>query len=116
MQIYNRWTTKEMTSAYGLVRYKYTCKDLDEGLRKYGADVDTDAYSNLQILHNFYEGLSILVKRNLINIGMVEDLFSQRIVWHWERHKPAFVAVRERLKDPTQYDSIEYLYNEMKKR
>jgi hypothetical protein len=61
MQIYNRWTSKDMTSAYGLVRYKYQWEDYEEGMRKYGPDVDVDAYSNLQILHNFYEGLGILV-------------------------------------------------------
>jgi len=89
---------------------------VDDAFRKYGADVDIDAYSNLQILHNFYEGIGILVKRNLINISMVEDLFSQRIIWHWERFNHAFIAARELTEDPTQYDSIEYLYNELKKR
>jgi hypothetical protein len=76
----------------------------------------TRAYSNLQILHNFFEGLGLLVKRGLIDITMVEDLFSQRILWHWENFKPAYLMARNMLNDPTQYDSIECLYKEMTQR
>jgi hypothetical protein len=116
MQIYNRWTAKDMAAAYGLVRYKYSWQSVEESFEKYLPDKDIDAYSNLQILHNFFEGLGLLVKRGLIDITMVEDLFSQRILWHWERHKPVYLQARTMLNDPTQYDSIEYLYNLMKQR
>ena len=116
MQIYNRWTAKDMAAAYGLVRYKYSWETAEESFEKYLPDKDIDAYSNLQILHNFFEGLGLLVKRGLIDITMVEDLFSQRIIWHWERHKPAYLRARTMLNDPTQYDSIEYLYDQMMQR
>jgi hypothetical protein len=116
MRIYNRWTSKEMTSAYGLVRWLYTWETPNEAFEKYMPKTDADAYSNHQILHNFYEGLGVLVKRGLIDINLVEDLFSQRIVWHWERFEKLFLRAREITGDYSQYDSMEYLYHEMKHR
>jgi hypothetical protein len=118
MQIYNRWTAKDMTTAYGLTRFQYT-KEWDtpeEAFEKFIYDFNAEVYSNLQILHNFYEGLGVLVKKKLIDIELVEDLFSKRIMWHWIRNKPAFLHARKELDDPTQYDGIEYLYNIMKQR
>lgn len=118
MQVYNRLTAKDMTAAYGLVRYQYPKEwdTVEEGFSRVVDDFDVEMYSNNQILHNFYEGLGVLVKKGLIDIELVEDLFSKRIIWHWEHHAPAFLHARKILDDPTQYDGIEYLYNLMKQR
>jgi hypothetical protein len=57
------------------------------------------------------------VKKGLIDVELVEDLLSQRIIWIWENLLDPFVSeVRKDTDDPTQYDSIEYLYNLMKHR
>jgi hypothetical protein len=57
------------------------------------------------------------VKKGLIDISLVEDLFSKRIIWIWENILGQGIdKVRSYADDPTQYDSIEYLYNLMKKR
>jgi hypothetical protein len=56
------------------------------------------------------------VKKGLIDISLVEDLFSQRIIWHYDRYKSVFKEARIMADDPTQYDHIEYLYHEMKHR
>jgi tRNA isopentenyl-2-thiomethyl-A-37 hydroxylase MiaE len=82
MQIYNRWNSKEMTTAYEKLR-----------------------------------GLGMLVKRGLIDVEMVEDLLSNRVIWYWETHvQPYADNVRERLNDPTMYDSLEHLYSMLKQR
>ena len=116
--VINDMTAKDMTAAYGLARYQYTKErdTVEEGFTRVVDDFDVEMYSNNQILHNFYEGLGVLVKKGLIDIELVEDLFSKRIIWHWERHAPAFLHARKILDDPTQYDGIEYLYNLMKQR
>jgi len=68
-------------------------------------------------LNAFFEGLGVFVKKGLIDIELVEDLFSQRIIWLWENlQKPTIMDTRKGTDDPTQYNSFEYLYNEMKKR
>ena len=68
-------------------------------------------------LNAFFEGLGVLVKKGLIDIELVEDLLSQRIIWYWETvHQPMIKDTRRITDDPTQYDSFEYLYHEMRKR
>jgi hypothetical protein len=80
-------------------------------------DFDLDHVATRQMFITFFEGLGMLVKRGLIDIEMVEDLFSGRIIWYWETQVAPYVdKVRQNLNDPTQADSIEYLYNVMKQR
>ena len=70
----------------------------------------------MQTLNAFFEGVGVLVKKRLIDIELVEDLLSQRILWYWEKTKPIATVIRRELNDPTQLDSVEYLYNQMKQR
>jgi hypothetical protein len=47
---------------------------------------------------------------------MVDDLLAGRIRWFWETFEPAANDFRKYVNDPRLYDSIEYLYHEMKHR
>jgi hypothetical protein len=117
MQIYNRWASREIMKAYGVVRYKYTeWKNFDELWKQTSPAIDPEQYADHMILHAFYEGLGVLVKKGLIDVSLVEDLFAGRIMWHYERYKSAFKDARIKAGDPKMYNSIEYLYNEQKKR
>ena len=69
-----------------------------------------------QIMITYLEGLGMLVKQGLINIELVEDLFAGRILWFWETFGPICEIRRKQIGDPNMYDSIEYLYNELKQR
>ena len=77
MQIYNRWNSRDFLKAYGLIRYKYTFNNLDEWMSKYGPDVDPEAYANQMTINTFFEGLGVIVKKGLIDISLVEDLFTK---------------------------------------
>jgi hypothetical protein len=117
MQVYNRWNQRDVVKAYGLSRYQHIYENFDDFLQKYHVTVDPEAYADLMTLSFFFEGLGILVKKGLIDISLVEDLFSQRIIWFWEEKAiPNVLRARQLANDPTQYDSIEYLYNVMKQR
>jgi hypothetical protein len=76
-----------------------------------------DQASTRQMFVSFFEGLGMLVKRQLIDITMVEDLFSNRVIWWWETHIAPYIDnVREQLDDPAIADSAEYLYNVLRQR
>jgi hypothetical protein len=70
----------------------------------------------IHCLNQYFEGIAVLVETELLDIKLVENLFSRRIIWFWKRMETMFTHVRKRLNDPTQYDSLERLYHEMKKR
>jgi hypothetical protein len=115
-QIYNRWNSRDVVKSYGLVRYRHQLKSNDELLDQNGLLKDPELYTDYQTLNNFFEGLGVLVKKGMVDIGWVEELFAGRIIWYWEHLEPLYMDARKRLNDPTQYSNIEYLYNEMMRR
>ena len=63
------------------------------------------------------QGRPLIKKIGTIDIDMVDDLFSNRILWWWDEYmKPFFLKFHERVNDPTMYDSIESLTDEIKMR
>ena len=64
----------------------------------------------------FFEELGILLHRKLVDISLVDDLFSGPIIRFWEASKPYIEEARKRLNEPQYAEYFEYLYNEMKKR
>jgi len=64
----------------------------------------------------FYEGVGVLLHRKLIDIDLVDDLFSAAILQAWEKLEPIIKTTRERRKRPQIWEWFEYLYYEVKKR
>jgi hypothetical protein len=64
----------------------------------------------------FFEGVGILLYRKLIDIELVDDLFSIAIKQMWEKVKPIVEGVRKERNLPQYWEYFEYLYNEMQKR
>jgi hypothetical protein len=114
MQIYNRWNSKELIHAYGQVRFTYQWTDFSDMWKKYNPEVNPEAYANFMLLMTFFEGLGVLVMKGLVDVALVEDLLSERVIWYWENvAKGSRDDARKFVKDPTQGDHIEYLYHEM---
>ncbi len=64
----------------------------------------------------FFEGIGVLVKRKLISMDLVDDLFTIPILDAWKKMKPLVEGRREQLKRPQTLEWFEYLYKEMQKR
>ena len=64
----------------------------------------------------FFEELGILLHRKLVDISLVDDLFSGPIIRFWEASRPYIEQARKHLNEPQYAEYFEYLYNEMKKR
>nr|MDO8133744.1 hypothetical protein [Candidatus Njordarchaeum guaymaensis] len=64
----------------------------------------------------FFEGVGVLVKRKLISMDLVDDLFSTAIKQCWERMASVTKEARIRRKSSAIGEWFEYLYNELKKR
>jgi hypothetical protein len=118
MDLYNRWNTSEVAQQYGKVRFKYHIANYEDYLRIVGYDNEelgnVEAFSDFQNLAQFFNGIGVLVKRKLIDIALVEDLLSQRVIWWWEMYRPICLGAREVTDDPEMYENMEYLYNAMK--
>ena len=64
----------------------------------------------------FFEELGILLHRKLVDISLVDDLFSGPVRRFWKACKPYVEEARKQLNEPTYAEYFEYLYDEMKKR
>ena len=64
----------------------------------------------------FFEGIGVLLHRKLIDIDLVDDLFTAPVKMQWERMKPLVKDYRKERNLPTIFEYFEYLYNELQKR
>ena len=67
-------------------------------------------FADYHNLAQFFEGIGVLVKRQLIDIDLVEDLLSDRVLWWWEMYQPICIGARQVTNDPEMYENMEYLY------
>jgi hypothetical protein len=64
----------------------------------------------------FFEGIGILLKRKLIDIELVDDMFTSPIKRTWEKVKDITLEARKVRDEPEMFEWFEYLYNKIKKR
>lgn len=83
-------------------------RDYNDFVKKYG--------SWAPMAGIFFEGVGVLLKRNLIDIGLVDDLFSGPIKMFWEKSRSVVEDARKQLDYPEYAEYVEYLHNEMQKR
>jgi hypothetical protein len=113
MRLYAIFGSTEFQKAYHEIM-TVEIKDYADASKKYRTNVEVlAAFYSVGV---FFEGIGVLVKRELINIDLVDDLFSGPISDTWEKIKPIVEGRRIQRKSPQTLEWFEYLYNEMKKR
>ena len=95
---------EEMQRADAFRKAKF--ENFEEFEEKYYVEARRDA--------DLWENVGVLVKRKLVDISLVADLFN--VSFRWEKLKPWVEETRRRYNSPKVYEWFEYLYNEVKKR
>jgi hypothetical protein len=67
-------------------------------------------------INTFFEGIGVLLYRKLIDIRLVDDLFTAPVNMVWDKMKDGIAEARKEFGQPTIFEWFEYLYNEMKRR
>ena len=112
MQIYDPFRGKEFQRAFVDVR-SMKFKDYQEFIEKYGPEANPELYTSQLTVGNYFEGVGMLVKRNLLDISFVENLLSTHLVFFWEKMNPVYAEFRIRNNRPKAFEWVEYLYNEL---
>ena len=115
MRLYSTFDSREFQEAW-VETLQMEFKDYKDYLEKYGAASGKPAYVSVNMVAGFFEGLGILLYRGLIDIALVDDLFSSDIVITWHKMKPLAEGWRKHFNRPQMSEWFEYLYNEMQKR
>jgi len=108
VRLYSTFGSKELQEAWEKIKTR-ECEDFSAYMKEYGLlEVNQVGW--------FFEGVGVLLCRELIDIGLVDDLFSSPVKRAWERLKPIAKGMREHTQRPQIWEWFEYVYNEMKKR
>ena len=108
IRLYTTFASKEMRQTWE----KITTRE----------DIDFNAYrekfglSEVNEIGWFFEGVGVLLHRKLIDITVVDDLFSSPIKISWEKMKPIAEGERKQFGRPQIWEWWEYLYNKMQQR
>ena len=123
MQLFDRWGDPDFARLYGKYRYETCAKvnnDPEEickiAVQSVFESYDPDVWIPIQTLTQYFEGIGIIYKKKLVDIETLESLLSDRIIWYWDATGAFVNYAREKLDDPTMYQEIETLVNEMKRR
>jgi len=107
--LYSSVKSREYLEAWEKFSTRKITTDLLEYRKKYG-------YVELNMVLVILDQVGILLRRKLIDVGLVQDFFGSTVTEVWEKYKPLFEEEERRLGKPHVYQAIEYLYGEMKKR
>ena len=108
MKLYSQFNSLEFQKMWYEVLNR-EAKDHYDYIKKYGA-------TEVTAVGMFFEGIGILLKRKLIDIELVDDMFTMPIKDTWLKIKDITFEVRKIRNRPTILEWFEYLYNEMQKR
>jgi len=112
MRLYATFGSTDFQKAYQKVA-NMEFEDFADYRKKYAADIEVRAATYSVVI--FFEGIGVLAKRKLINMDLVDDLFTNPISQIWEKVAPLVKGMRELQKSPSVGEWFEYVYNEMKK-
>jgi hypothetical protein len=112
MQIYNRWASKEVSLMEQEFLFEWEWDDYDDFSRKYLSNVEARALRSS--IGKYWEGIGVLVKRELIDPYLVDDLMSSAIMMYWEKYAPVCREYRRRIGYPQAAEYQEYLYERIK--
>jgi hypothetical protein len=108
IRLYSTFGNEELQDAWEKTQTR-EYKDFNAYRREYGLrEVNEVGW--------FFEGVGVLLHRRLIDIGLVDDLFSSPVRRAWEKLKPIAEGERNQTQRPQIWEWFEYLYNEIKKR
>ncbi len=114
MRLHLAFSTKETSEAvlkYMSVEYK----DYDDFVEKYGLPfAEGPVQTVFVMIGNFFEGIGVLLKRKLVDIDLVIELFA--VEMFWLKWKPLVEGTRKKFNNQQLLTWFEYLYDEGKKR
>jgi hypothetical protein len=116
LRLQSDWRSRQLRESYRVVM-NMKFKDYDEYAKKHPwmEGAETPETRAVHEVGSFFDSIGILLHRKLIDIEMVDELFSFYIKAAWEKLKPAIEGRRKEL-TPKLRKWFEYLYNEMQKR
>ena len=117
MNLYETYRSPEFRKVQMKIQtLEYT--DFRDFWSKYGRDSNPDFWAEWFSVAAFYNGIGVLVRRNMLDINLVEELLSNIVIHSWEMMGDIILEWRKVIVTDMErrYDMLhgfEYLYNEI---
>jgi hypothetical protein len=108
MQLYDRYVFTNLDDVIDVV-YSWTWDDYDDFMLQYGPDTHPDKWKLFWRATIFYEGIGSLVKRNVISIDYVAELYGLIVPQLWEKIASVILTMRQLGGRQELLDGFEYL-------
>lgn len=95
MQIHAQWGDRAFIKGFYEILNLWEWKDWDEFWSKYGQRSNEEAFLTLIEVVWYFEGIGQLLGEGLIDIGLVEAMYSDRVIKLWEKGYPITMELRE---------------------
>jgi hypothetical protein len=116
MDIYKIHESPEFQTIWWEIIGNWEWTDLDDFLKKYGPySGNSVPYGKLMSLFSHYEGMSVMMRRGLLSPDLVYEFKYDSIIMFWDKFSPIVQGWRKRYNAPQMFESIEWLYSEMKR-
>jgi hypothetical protein len=114
-QLYGMVSDVNYSKGWADFNYTWEFNDYDDWWKKYGPEANPDAFAYFMMNALQKEGMGVMVKRGLLDVGFISDWISGGIMMDWEKLEPIIREHRIRQSYPHFQEYHEYLYNEVKK-
>ena len=111
MGIYNKFASPPYQKAYRIVS-KSNLNSFDEFLELIKASEFSHSWT---LIGNFFEGVGVLVKEELLDIRFVALLLSSHLRMFWEKNLPMIDEYRIHWNSQRVWSETDFLYNELMK-
>ena len=115
MQIHNQWNNKEFIKQFMDILNLWQWNNDDDFWYKFGQISNEEAYVSFITVLWYFESVGTLLRKRLIDIKLVDALYSDRYVQFWEKYESILQGLRNDFQNPEYYKNSEYLYTRLKK-
>ena len=119
MQVHSQWKDRAFIKGFYDILNNWEWDDVEDFWVKYGQAADEDAFITAIEVAWYFEGVGQLLRDGLIDIRLVDSMYSSRVIDLWEKFYPVAIYLREQgfgRENPDYYNNFEYLYTALKKR
>ncbi len=67
------------------------------------------------MMFTFFDSIGSLVKKNLLNIELLDGSLTLSIVVTWRMYEEVIIGDREYFQAPSMWEDFEYIFNELNK-
>jgi len=113
MEMYRDFKRPDVQKAFHDIVNVWQWESFEDFQEKYGTS-NWDEHNKYMLVYSIYEGLGVLIYRELIDVKMIDELMRSYVTRFWEKIGPIMVEVRTRHDVPLVAEWTEYLYKEVK--